>query len=189
MPKTVYLVRHPETTVDPRLPSTDWVLSGQGVRQLESLLALRFWRAARHVFTSTELKTVVVGESAQYRFGAPHTQHAELAELRRSMLLPQEEFLDRMRKVFEHRSEPADGWESAASGLRRIKVFLLETVARVQPPTVVVSHGVVLSLLRADLLGRPRVEFDDWRALPFGAVAKIDVEKWTLIRDFMPPKA
>ncbi len=50
---------------------------------------------------------------------------------------------------------------------------------------VVVSHGLVLSLLRAHLLGQQVVNFADWQRLGFAAVATVDLMQGRLEQDFV----
>jgi hypothetical protein len=53
-----------------------------------------------------------------------------------------------------------------------------------RPQTRWLASLGVLSLYRAHLPGRSRVEYDDWRALSFGAVALVDPINGELISDF-----
>ena len=51
----------------------------------------------------------------------------------------------------------------------------------------VVSHGIVLSAVRARLLGRPLTSPAEWRALPFASVAQVDALTGRLTEDFRGP--
>lgn len=178
----VYLIRHPMTRMDPARPAAEWVLSGDGLRQLDRLLAAPWWPAVEHAYTSREPKAAAVGEAAAKRFGTPHTVHAELDELHRGGFVP--DYGRVVREAMAHPDEPAEGWEALTAARDRMIGFMRDVVSAGPLPAAVVSHGLVLSELRASLQGREHVAYEDWRALPFAAVAVADAARWELIADF-----
>jgi broad specificity phosphatase PhoE len=182
--QTLYLIRHPATRVDRRRPPEEWQLSEEGDRQLEALLERPFWRQVRHIYSSSEPKAVVVAQRAAEADGVPFSLHAELRELRRPSFVADYEGM--VGRVFEMPQHEIDGWESLESALTRVSSFLRRVAERGLIPAAVVSHGLVLSAARAKLLGREAPDLTEWRRLPFGGVAEMDVSKWRLLEDFVP---
>jgi len=178
----LYLVRHPATTVDRLCPPEEWQLSDEGGRQLDALLRQPFWRQVRHVYSSTEPKAATVAQKAAGTHGLPFSLHDDLRELRRAGFVAEYERM--VQSVFEMPRREVGGWESLESALGRVWSFLSQVAARGMLPAAVVSHGLVLSAVRAKLLGRESPDLDEWRELPFGVVAQVDISKWQLLKDF-----
>ncbi len=179
---TLYLIRHPMCRMDPTRPPAEWELSSDGRRQLDRLLAAPWWLAVEHVYSSAEPKTVVVGEAAAARYGTAHSAHRELDEVHRSAFVP--DYGRVVRQALANPDEPANGWEALTHARDRAVGFLRTKVANGPLPAVVVSHGLVLGEVRASLQGQAHVAYEDWRALPFAAVALVDPEAWKLVADF-----
>ncbi len=178
----VYLIRHPMTRMEPARPAAEWVLSSDGLRQLDRLLTAPWWPAVEHAYTSSEPKARAVGEAAAERLGTPHTVHGELDEVHRGEFVA--DYGRVVREAMAHPDQSADGWEALTSARDRVVAFVRTVVAPGPLPAAVVSHGLVLGELRASLQGRAHVAYEDWRALPFAAVAVADPSRWELIADF-----
>jgi len=185
--QALYLIRHPATAVDRRRPSEEWQLSEEGGRQLDGLLKQEFWGEVRQVYSSTEPKAAAVAERASEAYGVPFSLHDDLRELRRSGFFTDYERV--VEDVFRSPAREVNGWESLESALGRAWSILTQVAARGALPAVVVSHGLVLSAVRAKVLGRQAPDLAEWRRLPFGGVARVDVSKWQLVEDFTPPLA
>ncbi|MEX0762771.1 MAG: histidine phosphatase family protein [Dehalococcoidia bacterium] len=181
----IYLVRHPATHMDPDTPAEQWGLSDEGLSQLDRLLQARWWTDVRHVYTSTEQKARAVGDAVLNQFGIPCTSHAELRELERTPEF-RSDYRERVIRMFATPDVPVDGWESLSSATDRLTGFLRGTVSGGPIPAAVVSHGIVLSSVRARLLGMSHVDPRHWQALPFAAVAEVETDDWTLASDFAP---
>ncbi len=177
-----YLIRHPMTAMDPGRPPAEWLLSNDGRRQLDRLLTAPWWPAVQQVYTSTEPKSVAVGEAVVARYGCPASAHGDLDEVHRAEFVP--DYGRVVRRAFAAPDLPANGWEPLSSARDRTIRFVRDVVANGQLPAAVVSHGLVLNELRASLLGEPRGAFEAWRALPFAAVAVADLRSWELVSDF-----
>lgn len=179
---TVYLVRHPITRMDPSRPPAEWELSSDGRRQLDLLLAAHWWPAVEHVYTSTEGKATAVGEAATARFGTSTSVHPELDELHRGGFVA--DYGRVVRQALADPDRPANGWEALAAAQDRAEGFIRGSVAVGPLPAAVVSHGLVLSAIRASLRGAQQVEYEEWRDLTFAAVAEMDPAAWALLSDF-----
>jgi broad specificity phosphatase PhoE len=180
--QTLYLIRHPDTMVDERRPLEEWQLSKEGGRQLEALLKQPFWRQVRHVYSSTEPKAAAVAQKAAETHGVPFSLHDDLRELRRTGFVAEYERM--VESVLGTPGREVGGWESLESALGRGWHFLTQVAAQGALPAAVVSHGLVLSAVRAKLLGRQAPHLAEWRRLPFGGVAQVDASKWRLLKDF-----
>ncbi|MBN1458739.1 MAG: histidine phosphatase family protein [Armatimonadetes bacterium] len=183
--QTLYLIRHPGTLVDKHLPSSEWKLSEEGGRQLDALLNQAFWARVRHVYSSSEEKAVVVAHRAAEVHGVPFSLHDELRELRRAGFVVDYDGV--VARVFETPAREVNGWESLDAARGRVWDFLQEVAARGPLAAAVVSHGLVLSAVRAQLLGLAAPDPTEWRQLPFAGVAQADVSKWQLLQDFAAP--
>ncbi len=179
----LYLIRHPHTQVEPGKPSSQWTLSARGLRELDDLLGMKFWRDLEHVYASPEPKAAIVGRRASQKHGVGWSAHAELAELSRPGAAV-DEYETAIAAALAKPHESVNGWETVNSVRERIVHFVKERLETTRRAVAVVSHGVALSALRADLMGDDVVDFDGWRSMPFAAVAVVDTESWTLTRDF-----
>ncbi len=182
----IYLVRHPACEVRDDRPAEQWHLSEEGEKQLESLMCSGFWSKVQHVYASTEPKAEVVAQRALAEHGVPFSVHDELRELRRPphFIRDRNELLGTISSIFDAPQEAVPGFEPLARALHRVWRFVTEVVVRYPLPAAVVSHGIVLSAVRARLLGEPKVSLSEWESLPFAAVAEVDSDQWLLHRDF-----
>lgn len=178
----LYLIRHPATRVEQGRPPEEWQLSEEGGRQLDALLKQEFWGEIRHVYSSSEPKAAVVAHGAAEAHGVPFSLHDDLRELKRTGFVV--DYDGMVARVFETPACQINGWESLDAARDRVWDFLEEVAARGPLPAAVVSHGLVLSAVRAKLLGRPALHLTEWRQLPFAGVAQVDVSKWQLLQDF-----
>jgi broad specificity phosphatase PhoE len=147
------------------------------------MMRLPFWRGVRHVYASTERKAEVVAAAANAEHGIPFSLHSELAELARPAGL-MADYQGRVMALFGSPSAAPDGWEPLDCARERAWKFLTTVVGEGPLPAAAVSHGMILSAVRARLLGRDEVDPRDWVALPFGAVAEVESEGWTVVEDF-----
>lgn len=182
----IYLVRHPAPQISAALPAQQWGLSETGREQVQRLLQAAWWPQVRHIYTSPEPKAQAVAAAAAERFDLPFSVHPELAELRRPpKMLP--DYKEWVVRAFAAPEEALPGGESVASAGERVWRFVRETIGAGPLPAALVSHGIVLSTLRARLLGQTQVAPRDWEALPFGAVAQVESLDWSWAEDFRAP--
>lgn len=182
--KIAYLIRHPHTQAVAGVPSARWELSERGKTELESLMSHSLWDVAIHTYTSSEQKASSVGEMALKQRQIPTTAHDELGELNRPWTGGRTNYNEIVASAFQTPDQAQDGWESVRSGFNRVKTFLTQTAANERTPAAIVSHGLVLSAVRADILGQDKVRIEDWQSLPFASVATVDLTNWKLLSDF-----
>jgi broad specificity phosphatase PhoE len=179
----IYLIRHPATQVEAARPSQEWDLSEAGRRQLEQLLRAPWWPSVRHVYASTERKAGIVAEAASERSDLPYSRHRELAELGRPPGL-YADYAEQIAYALQYPGAARPGWETVRSAQERIWSFLQAVVAVGPLPAVVVSHGIILTALRAALLHQEPPDAATWRDLAFASVAEVKTEDWALVKDF-----
>jgi broad specificity phosphatase PhoE len=124
-----------------------------------------------------------VARAAFEEHAIPYSLHPELAELRRPAGLV-DDYQETVALLLRSPRVAPEGWETVEAAAERAWSFLSGAVADGPLPAAVVSHGIVLSAVRARLLGRRLVDPRDWLALPFAAIAEIESEGWIMLRDF-----
>lgn len=180
----LYLVTHAQTEAMPTVDARTWSLSAAGNRQAALLAQQPFWATVDSVFLSSEPKTRLTIEPALSRHPLPVTVDARLDELHRPGWVA--DYRARVEQAFAAPDQPAGDWEPASVALARV----LAAIAALCPghadtTSVLVGHGLTLSLYRAHLLGQSHVAIDDWRRLPFAAVALADPVAGSWLQDFV----
>lgn len=189
----LYLVTHAHTQIEPAVNATRWQLSPTGQVQAAVLAESPFWAKVDRILVSSEVKTYLTIAPVLARRTIPVTADSRFDEVQRAGWV--EDYADRVQAFFASPEQAVGGWEAAAHALRR---FLAGLQTHLMPDAdqsvALISHGLVLSLYRAHLLGLPAADFAAWRQLGFAAVAQADLSGPTLITDFTaavdsPPRA
>jgi broad specificity phosphatase PhoE len=157
----LFLITHAHTQQKKETDVTRWELSETGRAQAAALVRLSFWADVERVVVSSEAKTRLTLGPVLAARPLPITVDPRLDELHRGSGWV-EEYAARVTEVFANPNLPIGGWESAADALARFlsglhalrDAFPQETIA-------LVGHGLTLSLFRAHLLGRDRVDVAD----------------------------
>lgn len=179
----LYLITHAHTQVVPMQNAATWQLSPTGVRQAEALAELPCWASIDLIIVSSERKTVLTVAPLLARHRLPVVVDSRLDEVQRPGWV--EAYAEHVQAFFAAPEQSVGGWESAEDALRRFLAGVTFHMASGSgEPVALVSHGLVLSLFRAHLLGSWPPDFAAWRRLGFAAVAKVDWQRMTLIEDF-----
>jgi broad specificity phosphatase PhoE len=154
---SVRFITHPEVSIEPSIPVTQWCLSPLGRQRMQALLARPWVRDVGAVWCSTERKAIEGAQIVAAAVGARPNQHADLGENDRSATgyLPKAEFEATANAFFANPHHSIRGWETAASAQRRI-VTAIETVLSGTPfgiDITIVAHGGVGALLLCHLKG------------------------------------
>jgi hypothetical protein len=155
------------------------------LRQAAAISQLPFWPEVARLYTSREQKTVRVGESVQsvYLHLSPQALPALNEARRPPVYVTDEEYKTQVSRFFTNPAEPtAPGWETAQEAQARI-VETIEALRQGEGHLAVISHGLVLTLLRARLLGR-KATIDDWLKLSMGCYALANLHNMTLEFDW-----
>ncbi|HQY90637.1 histidine phosphatase family protein [Caldilinea sp.] len=181
----LYLITHAHTQVEPALDAVHWRLSSAGQAQAEALAALPFWPDIDRIVVSREAKTRLTIAPVLAKQNIQLVEDGHFDEAVRPGWV--EEYSAHVQDFFAASDRSVGGWEPATHALQR---FLAGIALYVTPhdaeQLALVSHGLVLSLYRAHLLGQWPADFDAWRQLGFAAVACVDLRTLALIEDFKP---
>ncbi len=185
----LYLIRHPHTQVDPRLPAHAWDLSDAGRAQVKALVGAPFWSHVATIYPSQERKAIVPAERAAVRHGLPVRPLAALNEVdRRAYTAPDRAAYEAAVAAFFARPAASHrGWETAAAALARFQGGIADLLTRhdESESVAIIAHGLVLTLYMAHRRGEAP-SMDGWRALGFGAVAAVDRAALRPLTDFLP---
>ncbi len=179
----LYLITHAHTSQDATSDARTWQLSAFGTQQADALARLPMWDSIQCIGLSTEQKSLLTVKPVLAEADRLVVADSRFDELRRVGWV--ENYAEQVQAAFERPDDSIDGWEPAATALARFVEGVQALCLAHQGETLaLVSHGLVLSLYRAHLLGQARVEFADWQNLDFGAVAIVNPVAGKLLSDF-----
>lgn len=180
----LYVVRHAQVTIDPDIPSREWQLSPEGVRSARELAERELWAQVRTIWHSPEPKAVSTARVIAEQAGLVRQEHAGLRELAfEAGFLTQDEFQARVGAYFLGGTDPAI--EPYAEAQARIVRAVQDIVTAADGQDVaIVSHGRILTVLYAHLLGR-RLGPLEWRSIGMPDLSVIDTTTWRVERGFL----
>lgn len=157
MPKLL-VITHPEVTVDPAIPVTDWSLSALGRQRAHVFSASRAFAAVTQIWTSAERKALETSDILASVRALPVSIESRLGENDRSAtgFLPPQEFEAAADAFFSHPDARFRGWETAVDAQIRIRQAVSEIAqTHTEGDLAVVTHGAVGTLLWCALSGHP----------------------------------
>lgn len=163
------LVRHSLPALDPSVPPEEWRLSDEGRRRCAALAERLAAREPAVLLSSTEPKARETAELVAPSLGLDVQLSDGLRETARRTVgwLRPEDLEGGIRALFERPDEVVFGEESAVSALARFE----SAVEALPEPSVVVTHGTVLSLFVAARTGRDPYQL--WRRLELPDVVEL----------------
>lgn len=184
----IYFIRHARTHQNPDLPAEEWNLSDDGFVSAAALAGKQFWTTIQRVITSTERKTYATIAPTLELWDIPHEEMTAFNEVRRGgYTATQADYEAQVRQLFAEPAEEVAGWERAGDALTRA-IAGLHHVLDTYPHQnlAIVGHGLLWSLVRAHLLGKPHVDPVEWKAVQFPDVMvwRVDKGEWRLVQDF-----
>jgi probable phosphoglycerate mutase len=177
-------MRHAETAIDQNVPVHEWSLTKEGFHQAKVLASIGFFDSIDSIFSSTEGKALQTAAPFADRLGIEIVSLSELRELDRGIgeLLSEAEYLQSVEGILNKHDE-VPGWEFRESAMTRFQAGLGEIMSKGGfKEALVISHGLVLSMQFASLLGVEDV-FSRWQRLKFCAWGTIKGN--TVIRDIV----
>lgn len=186
MTRLIFL-RHVQTANDPSANAAEWGLSTDGHAQAAALAEHPLLQRIHHIYVSSEQKTAETVAPLAKKLGMTPIVHPAFDEVRRGdAFLSPEDFALEKGKQLTDLDYPAFGGETARNALERFRLGIDEVVARHPHETVLIaSHGTVLNLYFASLLGAESELPDRWQRTPFGAIGI--VEGASVVRDITAP--
>lgn len=178
----LYLVRHAAVVVRPEQPSNQWHLSPEGRAAAESLAAEDGWATLARLYSSAEPKAIATAQRIAMRNGLSITIEPALHEVERPW--SGGDYRALARGYLE--GEPIEGWEPRDVATDRIR-GAIETIvsAHGEASVGVVSHGLILSLYVAGLLGLDwPATAELWDGIGFPDYGIVDPNVRRLIRPF-----
>jgi broad specificity phosphatase PhoE len=156
------LVRHGRPAIDPDTPPTTWPLCPEGRAAVEALSEKIAAYAPAALATSPEPKARETAEIIAARLDLAIDVDPGLHEHKRQHLSfgTEEAFREKIARIFAAPAHPVGGIETADEACDRLAAALSHHAGR---PLVAVTHGTVLSLYVARLLGCDA--HDLWRSL------------------------
>ncbi len=179
MSHSLYLVRHAETEPSNQ-PVELWPLSEAGREQATKLAGQPFWEDVDLICTSLEPKALQTVQIVRERHDLPMEPAFDLHELRRPSG-PIADYAEAVRQALANPAASVHGWEPAGEAQTRILVAIERLLMLHEEMSIaVVSHGLVLSLYLAHLIGtEPSLEL--WRSIPFASAIQVDVEAGKIV--------
>lgn len=171
--RSIYVIKHADPTVQPDIPAEQWTLSARGIEEARRIAeTARTW-GLRAVYSSFEGKAkataLIIAEPADLQVRVIEG----LEELRLGQWIANaDDFNGLVRQILETPSESVSGAEAAAGAATRFE-RAMKVVMQRELPAAVVSHGRIMAAYLSCVLGE-RDAFAVWRAMPFGAVARVD---------------
>lgn len=149
---------HPEVTIDPNIPVTDWGLNEVGHGRIRALIASNILNETTFVVSSGERKARDTAEPIALNLGATLTIAPGAHENDRSATgyLPLEEFEATADAFFEKPETSVRGWETAVAAQTRIVAEVNKALkTHTNGDILFVGHGAVGTLLYCHLARRP----------------------------------
>ena len=190
MKTRIIFLRHADTQKDPNLASKDWMLSDVGIVQAELLSKepefSKVFGSVSKVYVSSEAKTLLTVQPLLSRLGLEAEIISDFDEVRRGdKFLSKEDFELEKKKQLLELDYQAFGGESAQDALKRFLNKLLEVDSlHVGKTILVVSHGTILNLYFAKLLGVSSEDLcERWTRTGFGVYGI--VEDGVVVKDIV----
>jgi broad specificity phosphatase PhoE len=179
----LYLVRHAAVTVRPDVPGPYWHLSPEGRDGASALAEDPCWPHVAIICSSPEPKAVATAQRIAARHAKSIVIERDLHEVEGRAWTSGD-----YRAVVQRylAGELIEGWEPRDAALDRMR-SAVDAIAQRHPDeeVAVVSHGLVLTLWLAGLLGLDPVgTFDLWNRIRFPDLAIIDPAARRVERDF-----
>ena len=178
------LIRHANPEIIPSQPSRTWQLSKTGIEH-SRLLAGKLTRYTPTVIiTSDEPKAIQTGEIIAETFQIECLQFPGLHEQERAgePFTTQDDFLSKIRMLFEHQDELIFGSESGVQARERFSRAVGEVTKRFPGQNVaIVTHGTVLSLWIESVTDRSAYEF--WQSLGLPSAVTLTYPEMEIIAE------
>ncbi|MHA2141074.1 MAG: histidine phosphatase family protein [Candidatus Thorarchaeota archaeon] len=167
-------MKHGKTAIDRNFPVHDWPLTEEGLRQVEALVSSGIFDSVDSIFSSTEPKAMQTAQPFADRLGIDIVSFPELRELDRAKggFLSKAKYQQSVKEIL-NRHAVVTGWELRENALSRFQSGIMKIMSKDDfDQALLISHGLVLSMHFADLLGVDDV-FSRWQKMDFCAWGSI----------------
>lgn len=172
--KYVFL-RHAETIKDPDVHPKDWLLTSDALEYLNTYISNGDFSAVTRIYSSTEPKAIATGKPISEYLNLKINEMEEFVEVKREKkFLTDEEFLLQKKREVENLESVENGIESGADALRRFEngISILEKIHEGET-VLIISHGTVMTIYFAKLLGQLNKTFERWQKIKFCALGSV----------------
>lgn len=179
----MYIVRHAETKIEPNIPIVDWRLSESAIKSIRKMLNGTVLDDVQRVYHSPLLKARDTARIIGELYGIRTETSECLREVDRSFGYVQRE--THFQQVSKYLSGiESNYFEKYENAQDRIVTCLRNLLSAAGGKSVmVVSHGIVLTLLYSYLLG-VRLSFEDWQKLRMPDLSIINLETFNIEKGF-----
>lgn len=153
----LFVITHPEVSVEPGIPITDWCLNSTGRRRATVFASGEILSNVTQVWTSCERKAQETGAILAESQKLPVSFHLGLGENDRTATgyLPEDDFEAAADAFFAHPEDSYRGWETAVEAQKRVHQTVTEIIQMHKAGDIaIVTHGAVGTLLWCKLSGR-----------------------------------
>lgn len=183
MDNILWLLRHAASRVDRSQPISEWGLSEDGEHQIGEIVDTGLFDDVEAIFSSEEERAYQTARRVADRLQRDVIRIAGLNEVDRDAggFLEDGEFERTIEFTHTHLDESRHGWETASHALSRFSSAIEGIELEHAGSTIlVVSHGTVLALYFAKLMGRldevhglwSRVDYCSYGIMKGGKVVK-----------------
>lgn len=172
----IIFLRHADTQKDPAVHASQWGLSPAGSEAAERLAVDATLMAAQAIYVSEEPKTALTAGPLASALGIEPVADAAFNEVARGeKFLSKEDFEAEKKRQLEDLEYAAFNGETGREALARFKEGVERAVAAHPGKTVLITtHGTVLNLYFADLLGKNAELPERWNKTAFCAYGVVE---------------
>jgi broad specificity phosphatase PhoE len=164
-------LRHAETTITNQKIVSKWILTEKGKEEADSLLKSALFEDTELIITSNEEKAFETALPLAVRLNKPIIREKKLNEINRDkgiFFATKEEYNRNIKLCMEKRNKSFNKWETANHALKRISKKVKDIEKKyTKKKILIVSHGVVINLYFAKILGCLDVVFERWLSNSF----------------------
>lgn len=181
----VIFLRHADTQKDPTVHASQWGLSDSGTAAAEGITDVAALNEVEVIYVSEEPKTLLTVNPLATKLGLTPIQDQAFNEVARGeKFLSKEEFEQEKNKQLEDLTYAAFNGESGEVALARFTEGVKRVVEVNTGKTVlIVTHGTVLNIYFADVLGLNAHLPERWAKTGFCAYGII--ENGTVVKDII----
>lgn len=171
MPNNILIfLRHAETIIDKKLDISEWTLTKKGIKDALIISDNYLFQDVDIIITSNEEKSVKSVYPLSDKLQKEFLIESDLNEIYRDKgkYLNKDQYLKTMKSSLENRNISYNNWETANNALKRFSEKIKEIDSRYNSKKIlIVSHGVVINLYFAKMLGKLDNIFERWSTNTF----------------------
>lgn len=181
---TLIFLRHAETKIESEVPSSKWDLTLFGVTQAQNLAKSEYFLDIQIIISSPEKKAIKTIEPLAEKLKVPIKIIEDLKELDRNkgVFSTTKEYNENVRAAFKKPKQAINNWETVEAASQRFtnQINIIDK-QNSEKKILIVSHGIILNLYFASILGETNQIFKRWSRKEFCAYGII--KNGTVVKD------